>query len=137
MIMATTINSHSIRHSRRFRNKKFHLKDGVMGEYLKIEPGSMLLRLVDVSEEDSSSAEKSKMADITWFTGKGFFKYNYRTRAIISRGLYVFYPIFKDRFFVFKEVFSENSVLMYGLYSRAACNQERLMMAPYGISNKT
>ena len=77
MIMATTINSHSTRHSRRFRNKKFHLKDGVMGEYLKIEQGSMLLRLVDVSEEDSSSAEKSKMADITWFTGKGFFKYNY------------------------------------------------------------
>ena len=48
-----------------------------MGEYLKIEQGSMLLRLVDVSEEDSSSAEKSKMADITWFTGKGFFEYNY------------------------------------------------------------
>ena len=54
---------------------------------------------------------------------------NYRTRAIISRGLYIFYPIFKDHFFVFKEVFSENSVLMYGLYSRAASNQERLMMA--------
>ena len=54
---------------------------------------------------------------------------NYRTRAIISRCLYIFYPIFKDHFFVFKEVFSENSVLMYGLYSRAACNQERLMMA--------
>ena len=53
----------------------------------------------------------------------------YRTRAIISRGLYIFYPISKDHFFVFKEVFSENSVLMYGLYSRAACNQERLMMA--------
>ena len=47
---------------------------------------------------------------------------NYRTRAIISRGLYIFYPIFK-------EVFSENFVLMYGLYSRAASNQERLMMA--------
>ena len=44
----------------------------------------------------------------------------YRTRAIISRGLYFYYPIFKDQFFVFKEVFSENSVLMYGLYSRAA-----------------
>ena len=29
----------------------------------------------------------------------------YRTRAIISRGLYIFYPIFKDHFFVFKEVF--------------------------------
>jgi hypothetical protein len=50
-------------------------------------------------------------------------------RAIISRGLYIFYPIFKDHFFVFKEVFSENSDLMYGLYSRAACNQEQLMMA--------
>ena len=48
-------------------------------------------------------------------------KINYRTRAIISRGLYIFYPIFKDRFFVFKEVFSENFVLVYGLYSRAAC----------------
>ena len=52
----------------------------------------------------------------------------YRTPAITSRGLYNFYPIFKDHFFDFKEVFSENSVLMYGLYSRAACNQERLMM---------
>ena len=56
-------------------------------------------------------------------------KYAYRTRAIISRGLYIFYPISKNHFFVFKEVFSENSVLMYGLYSRAASNQERLMMA--------
>ena len=52
----------------------------------------------------------------------------YRPRAIISRGLYIFYPISKDNFFVSKEVFSENSVLMYGLYSRAACNQERLKM---------
>ena len=47
-------------------------------------------------------------------------KYAYRTRAIISRGLYIFYPISKNHFFVFKEVFSKNSVLMYGLYSRAA-----------------
>ena len=44
----------------------------------------------------------------------------YRKRAIISRGLYIFYSIFKDHFFVFKEVFSENSVRMHGLYSRAA-----------------
>ena len=48
----------------------------------------------------------------------------YRTRAIISRGLYIFYPISKDHLFVFKEVFSENSVLMYGLYSRAASNHD-------------
>ena len=53
----------------------------------------------------------------------------YRTRAIISRGLYIFYPISKDHFFDFKEVFSENSVPMYGLYSRADSNQARLMMA--------
>ena len=37
-----------------------------------------------------------------------------RSLAIISRVLYMFYPIFEDRFFVFKEVFSENYVLMYG-----------------------
>ena len=49
----------------------------------------------------------------------------YRTRAIISRGLYIYYPIFEDHFFVFKEVFSENSVLMYGLYSRAAYDGAR------------
>ena len=29
----------------------------------------------------------------------------YCTRAIISRGLYIFYPIFEDQFFVFKDVF--------------------------------
>ena len=55
----------------------------------------------------------------------------YRTRAIISHGLYIFYRISKDHFFVFKKIFSENSVLMYGLYSKAASNQERLMMAPW------
>ena len=53
----------------------------------------------------------------------------YRTRAIISRGLYIFYPILKDHFFVLKEVFSENSAFMYGLYSRASSNRERPMMA--------
>ena len=37
--------------------------------------------------------------------------------------------IFTSCLFGFKEVFSEISVLMYGLYSRVACNQERLMMA--------
>jgi hypothetical protein len=35
--------------------------------------------------------------------------------------LYIFYPIFKKHFFVF----SENSVLMYGLYSRAAYDGAR------------
>ena len=46
--------------------------------------------------------------------GEKLVRMTYRTRAIISRGLYIFYPIFEDHFFVFKEAFSENSVLMYG-----------------------
>ena len=49
----------------------------------------------------------------------------YRTRAIISHGLYIFYPISKDHLFVFKEVISENFVLMYGLYSRAVYDGAR------------
>jgi hypothetical protein len=32
--------------------------------------------------------------------------YNYRTRAIISRGLYTFYPIFEVQKRLFKEIFS-------------------------------
>ena len=38
------------------------------------------------------------------------FKYlpKYRTLAIISRGLYIFYPIFEFHIFVFKEVFFRN-----------------------------
>ena len=49
--------------------------------------------------------------------------------AIITCGLYIFYPLFEDHFFVFKEVFSENFVLVLGKYSRAVSNQERVMMA--------
>jgi hypothetical protein len=40
--------------------------------------------------------------------------HKYRRRAIISQDLYIFYPILENNFFVFKEVFKENSVLMYG-----------------------
>ena len=40
--------------------------------------------------------------------------FNYCTRAIISRGLYTFYPLFENHFFVYKEVFRENFGLMYG-----------------------
>ena len=32
----------------------------------------------------------------------------------VYRGLYIFNPIFEDHFFVLKEVFPENSALMYG-----------------------
>ena len=47
----------------------------------------------------------------------------YRTRAIISRGLYIFYPNSQDHLCIV------TFGLMYGLYSRAASNQERPMMA--------
>ena len=41
--------------------------------------------------------------------------FNHRTRAIISRGLYIFYPILENHFFVFNEVFfSEKYVFIYG-----------------------
>ena len=50
----------------------------------------------------------------------------YCTGTIISRGLYISYPISKDDFFVFKEVFSENSVLMYKPYIRLI--QEQLVI---------
>jgi hypothetical protein len=46
----------------------------------------------------------------------------HHTRAIISRGLYTFYPISKDH------LCTVNFGLMYGLYSRVASNQERPMM---------
>ena len=58
-------------------------------------------------------------------TPKEIWVFGYRMRANISRGFYIFYPIFKDHFFVFKEVFSETSVPMYGLYSRAAYDGAR------------
>ena len=40
--------------------------------------------------------------------------HSYRTRAIITHGLYIFYPLFGIQKRFFKEFFSENSVLMYG-----------------------
>ena len=50
----------------------------------------------------------------------------YRMRAVISRGLY----IFENHFFLFQAPsfqggFSENSVLLYGSYSRAVYNGAR------------
>ena len=39
---------------------------------------------------------------------------NYRTRAIITRGLYTFYPLFEVQKRFFKGLVSWNSCLMYG-----------------------
>ena len=49
--------------------------------------------------------------------------FRYRTRAIISRGLYFIDPNFEVH------LCTVTFGLMYGLYSRAASNQERPMMA--------
>ena len=37
---------------------------------------------------------------------------------ILTRISSIFYPIFEDDVFVFKEIFSENYIFMYGYYSR-------------------
>ena len=47
----------------------------------------------------------------------------YQKRPIISRDLYTFYPLFEVH------LCTVTFGLMYGLYSRAASNQEQLMMA--------
>ena len=53
----------------------------------------------------------------------------YRTHAIVTRGLYIHFPIFKVHFFVLRRFFSENYVVIYGQYSTAVCNQERVKKA--------
>ena len=53
----------------------------------------------------------------------------YRTHAIISCGLYIFYPISKDH------LCTVTFGLMYGLYSRAASNQEWHTVSKYRLKN--
>ena len=50
-------------------------------------------------------------------------------RAIRTRDLYIFYPLFEGQNVFLRGFFSENYGLMYGLYSRPVSNQERVMMA--------
>ena len=38
----------------------------------------------------------------------------YRTRGIMTRGLYILYPLFEGQKRFLKEVFSENSAFMHG-----------------------
>ena len=56
--------------------------------------------------------------------------FDYRSCAIISHGLYIFYPISKHH------LCTVTFGLMYGLYSRAASNQERPMMARVGYLHR-
>ena len=50
-------------------------------------------------------------------------------RSVITRGLYLYNPLFEVQKRFFKEFFSENYIFMYGWYSRVVCNQEWVMMA--------
>ena len=78
LIMVTTISAFPQRHSQSRNNspdlsyQKFHLRDEIHGiQYLKVEPGTNFLNLVQNSEhfDPEESSEKSRMSDITWFTG--------------------------------------------------------------------
>ena len=51
---------------------------------------------------------------------------NYRTCPIITRGLYTFYPLFEVHLCTVTFGF------MYGWYSRAVSNQERVIVARVG-----
>lgn len=77
-IMITTSTAFPHRHSQSRSNspdlsyQKFHLRDEIHGtQYLKVEPGTNFLSLVQNSEhfDPEESSEKSRMSDITWFTG--------------------------------------------------------------------
>ena len=80
-IMITTSTAFPHRHSQSRSNspdlsyQKFHLRDEIHGtQYLKVEPGTNFLNLVQNSEhfDPEESSEKSRMSDITWFTGNFF-----------------------------------------------------------------
>ena len=82
LIMITTSIAFPHRHSQSRSNspdlsyQKFHLRDEIHGtQYLKVEHGTNFLNLVQNSEhfDPEESSEKSRMSDITWFTGN-FFK---------------------------------------------------------------
>ena len=80
-IIFTTTTGFPYRHSQSRNNspdlsyKKFHLRDEIHGtQYLKVEHGTNFLNLVQNSEhfDPEESSEKSRMSDITWFTGNVF-----------------------------------------------------------------
>ena len=84
--------------------------------YMETACGAKCKRVVQRELENTSveqllDGEKSQMH--ACFLVK-LYNFIYCTRAIITRGLYTFYLIFEVYFFVFKEVFWENSVLKYG-----------------------
>ena len=53
----------------------------------------------------------------------------YRTRRIITHGLYNSNPLFVGKNVSFKEFFSENSAFLYDYYQKGFSNQERILMA--------
>ena len=78
-----------------------------------------------------STVQKSESRAIgtEWQGGKGQILTDQFTRSIITRGLYTFYPLFEVN--VCTVTFGH----MYGQYSRAVSNQERVIMSRIWYSN--
>ena len=64
-----------------------------------------------IKAKDKTRASQRKGALSNWKVHFIFF-INYRTRVIITRGLYTFCPILEDHFFVFKEVSIQERLLI-------------------------
>ena len=63
-----------------------------------------------------------KVEHIINMNGINYIKNEYRTRAIITRGLNIYHPIFEVHFFVFKEIFEKIlSLLMISRCSAVQC----------------
>ena len=86
-----------------FRENKVKIKmmpNAPNGFYTSIAP----IRMMSLK-----ASEESKVSFFYKFSDS-----TYRTRAIITRGLYILNPLFEGQKCFFKEVFSENSAFMYG-----------------------
>ena len=82
------------------------------------EKGKEIAKASEVENSQKKSWNKHVQFEFYyWIIVRTYMYYIYRTRAIISRGLYTFLPHF------------HTFGLMFGLYSRAASNQEWPMMA--------
>ena len=80
---------------------------------------NLLMRIKKVFNGESLN----KLSDIHSTVEVHLIVSKYRTRAIITRGLYTFYPLFEVH------LCTVTFGLMYGYYSRAVYNQERVIVA--------
>ena len=108
-------------------------QDNIPGFKLCLQTKQDLNNIIDRFLE--RIVHNERLLQEVWFYGfraklfRFLLQYKYHTRAIITRCLYIYYPIiFKVHFFVSKKYFLWKYVFMYCLYSRALCNQKRAML---------